>query len=186
MVWACAKISAPKATRLCSFVLLQLSGDKVKLRPLRADEFTPLYEARKESSADVESINVERLRARVAHSGDWFEGHLDLAIEAHGDLVGTIDARAPRGFAPHGVCELGIELFGDERGKGVGTEAVRLVTDWLLGNGYPRVQASTDLRNGPMRRVLEKLGFEQEGVMRRFMPDGDARVDYALYAITRP
>jgi RimJ/RimL family protein N-acetyltransferase len=166
--------------------LLQLSGDRVTLRPLRADEFSRLYEARKRSSAAGESIDADALRARCAHSGGWFEGHLDLAIEAHGDLVGTIGARAAKGFSPSGVCELGIELFGEERGQGVGTEAVRLATDWLLENGYPRVQASTDLRNRPMRRVLEKLGFEQEGVMRAFMPEGEARVDYVLYALTRP
>jgi RimJ/RimL family protein N-acetyltransferase len=37
-----------------------------------------------------------------------------------------------------------------------------------------------------MRRVFEKLGFEQEGILRRFMPDGDTRADYVLYAVTRP
>jgi len=47
------------------------------------------------------------------------------------------------------------------------------------------VQATTDVRNAPMRRVLEKLGFEEEGVLRAFMPDGDDRADYVLYAITR-
>ena len=80
------------------------------------------------------------------------------------------------------MCELGIELFDGVRGKGVGTEAVRLITEWLLENEYPRVQATTDVRNAPMRRVLDKLGFEEEGVLRAFMPDGDGR---ALYAITR-
>jgi RimJ/RimL family protein N-acetyltransferase len=36
-----------------------------------------------------------------------------------------------------------------------------------------------------MRRVLEKLGFTFEGIMRAFMPAGDHREDFALYAITR-
>jgi RimJ/RimL family protein N-acetyltransferase len=128
---------------------------------------------------------LDALRERIADSGEWFEGRLDLAIEWGGRLVGTISARATAGFTPPGVCELGIELFDEVRGKGVGTEAVRLVTEWLLENDYPRVQATTDVRNAPMRRVLEKLGFEEEGVLRAFMPDGDRRADYVLYAITR-
>ena len=100
-------------------------------------------------------------------------------------VVGTISARATVGFTPPGVCELGIELFDEARGKGAGTEAVRLITEWLLENDYRRVQATTDLRNAPMRRVLEKLGFEEEGVLRAFMPEGDGRADYVLYATTR-
>jgi RimJ/RimL family protein N-acetyltransferase len=36
-----------------------------------------------------------------------------------------------------------------------------------------------------MRRVLEKLGFTFEGVMRGFMPVGAGREDFALYGVTR-
>jgi hypothetical protein len=35
-----------------------------------------------------------------------------------------------------------------------------------------------------MRRALERAGFDFEGVMRAFMPEGDGRADYALYART--
>jgi RimJ/RimL family protein N-acetyltransferase len=164
--------------------MLQLSGTRVMLRPFREDELDRLYEARQRSTTTVGSIDAEKLRERIAHSGEWFEGRLDFAIDVGGRLVGTIDARAPLHCYPRGVCELGIELFDDERGKGLGSEAVELVTEWLLRNGYPRVQASTDVRNSAMRRVLEKLGYEQEGVLRAFMPDGDRRADYVLYAIT--
>jgi RimJ/RimL family protein N-acetyltransferase len=36
-----------------------------------------------------------------------------------------------------------------------------------------------------MRRVLEKLGFTFEGVMRGFMPVGAGREDFALYGVTK-
>jgi RimJ/RimL family protein N-acetyltransferase len=161
-----------------------LHGGAVILRAIRTQEFDRLYEARVQSATGPGPADSELFRERMAHSGEWFEGRLDLAIEADGRLVGTIQARAAS-FSPPGVCELGIELFDDVRGRGVGTEAVRLIAEWLLENDYPRVQATTDVRNAPMRRVLEKLGFEQEGVLRAYMPDGDGRADYVLYAITR-
>jgi RimJ/RimL family protein N-acetyltransferase len=157
----------------------------VILRAIRTQEFERLYEARVQSATWRGPVDANALRERTAHSGEWFQGRLDLAIESEGRLVGTIDARATAGFSPPGVCELGIELFDEMRGKGVGTEAVGLITEWLLENDYPRVQATTDVRNAPMRRVLEKLGFEEEGVLRAFMPDADGRADYVLYAITR-
>ena len=55
---------------------------------------------------------------------------------------------------------------------------------YLLANGYPRVQASTDVDNVAMRRALERAGYAFEGVQRAFMPEADRRVDYALYALT--
>ena len=162
-----------------------LHGSRVMLRAIRTQEFDRLYEARVHSAAWRGTVDSDAWRERMAHSGEWFEGRLDLAIESDGRLVGMISARAMAGFSPPGVCELGIELFDEVRGKGVGTEAVQLITGWLLENDYPRVQATTDVRNAPMRRVLEKLRFEEEGVLRAFMPDGDGRADYVLYAITR-
>jgi RimJ/RimL family protein N-acetyltransferase len=165
--------------------VLLLHGARVTLRPVRPDEFDRAIEERVASSTSVGPVDVDAQRQRLEHSGEWFEGRLDLAIESEGRFVGTIQARAPLRFMPPGVCELGIELFDGERGRGVGSEAVQIFTDWLLQNGYPRVQATTDVRNAPMRRVFEKLGFVEEGVLRAFMPDGDGRADYVLYAATR-
>ena len=48
------------------------------------------------------------------------------------------------------------------------------------------MQASTAVSNAPMRRVLEALGWELEGILRAYGPsEGGGREDYALYAITR-
>ena len=60
-----------------------------------------------------------------------------------------------------------------------------LLTGWLFEQqGAARVQAGTAVGNLAMRRVLERLSFTCEGVMRAFMPEGSGRTDYALYAVT--
>ena len=62
-----------------------------------------------------------------------------------------------------------------------------LLTRWLFEQaGAARVQAGTAVANAGMRRVLERLGFACEGVMRAFEPQGPggARNDFALYAMT--
>jgi len=164
---------------------LLLRGETVVVRALRLDELDRLHEERLRSDTTVGSADREALRERVEHSGEWFDGRLDLGIEVDGRLVGVLDIRAPGRFVPPGVCELGIELFPGERGRGTGTDAVRVIGDWLLDHGYSRVQASTDVRNAAMRRVFENLGWQLEGTMRAFMPDGGGRADYALYAVTR-
>jgi RimJ/RimL family protein N-acetyltransferase len=74
-----------------------------------------------------------------------------------------------------------------DQGKGYGREAVELLTTWLFEQGRAeRVQAGTAVDNDPMRKVLERLGFRFEGIMRAFgpMPDG-TRIDGAMYALIK-
>jgi ribosomal-protein-serine acetyltransferase len=133
----------------------------------------------------VSTPNRDVLERRVEHSGEWFEGRLDLAIEADGQMAGSIGARQPPHSLPPGVCEIGIELHAAARGLGLGGEAIELFADWLLANGFDRVQASTDVTNQRMRRTFERLGWEHEGTLRAFMPANGGRADYAMYAVTR-
>src|SRR5207249_9409298 len=129
----------------------------------------------------------EELRRRAAAAGLLSDGRIDLVIEAGGRLVGEIDARHPRWALPPGVWEIGITVFArDDRGHGYGREAVRLMCERLFGEeDAHRVSLTTDIENGAMRAVAERLGFRMEGVLRSFMPTGDGRRDYAMYAVTR-
>jgi RimJ/RimL family protein N-acetyltransferase len=161
----------------------------VLLRPVRSDELD-VVEAQHEGVVDAPRSDPgarERFRRRLAHSGHFFEGRLDLGIEVDGELVGAVDARRPEAALPPGVYELGITLFApSRRGRGYGTEAVRLLTSHLFSaGGAERVQGSTDVANAAMRRVFERLGFAEEGVMRGFMPAPGGRADYVLYGVTR-
>jgi RimJ/RimL family protein N-acetyltransferase len=159
-----------------------VQGPRVLLRAFRPEEFEEVWAERLRSATALGAPDRERLQLRHERSGDWHDGHLDLAVEAGGELVGAIDVRSSRQVMPPGVCEFGIELWEDRRGSGIGTETVGVLTQWLHEQGFPRVQAGTHVANRPMRRVLEKLGFQHEGDMRGFAPDGDGRADYALYA----
>jgi RimJ/RimL family protein N-acetyltransferase len=164
---------------------MELKGERVTLRPIRDDEVDELYRQRLASEHLHQTPDKELLRRRIEHSGAWFEGRIDVGIEAEGRLAGSLDARSSDRVYPPGVCEIGIELTADMRGAGLGGEAIELFADWLLDNGFERVQASTEVTNRPMRRVFEKLGWEHEGTLRHFMPSRDGRADYALYAITQ-
>jgi len=130
---------------------------------------------------------AERVRERVKRSGSFTEGVIILAIESDGRLVGEVQARQPINGLPHGVFELGIEVFehGD-RGRGLGADAVVAISRHLFDDeGAHRVQLTTDVENAPMRRVAERLGFTFEGVLRSFMPEADGPHDYAMYGFTR-
>jgi RimJ/RimL family protein N-acetyltransferase len=67
--------------------------------------------------------------------------------------------------------ELGFWTAPDARGRGLTTEAARLVVDWALdpeGLGLQRVQWQAYVGNWASRRVAWKLGFRFEGTLRRY------------------
>jgi RimJ/RimL family protein N-acetyltransferase len=165
-----------------------LVSDRVQLRAFRQQELDEVIAGRAVTPGMVgPEPERDSLIDRLAGSGRWNENRLDLAIESEGALVGEMDARRGRGTFPPGVVEIGIGLYhASVRGRGVGTEAVTLLTRHLLEQERAeRVQASTAVTNQAMRRCLEKAGFVYEGTMRDFMPGDGGRVDYRLYAVTR-
>jgi RimJ/RimL family protein N-acetyltransferase len=165
-----------------------LGSGLIQLRAFRQQELDEVIAGRAITPGMV-GPEPERnsLLDRLACSGRWNENRLDLAIEASGVLVGEMDARRGRGTYPPGVVEIGIGIYhASIRGRGVGTEAVTLLTRHLLKQEEAeRVQASTAVSNLAMRRCLEKAGYVYEGTMREFMPGDGGRVDYRLYAVTR-
>jgi RimJ/RimL family protein N-acetyltransferase len=162
----------------------------VVVRPFRREEFAPVWAARARRGGPRDN-NARRRFRRIFDrwcSGELADGFLQLAVDVDGRLVGDVQARHPKHIAPPGVYEIGIELYdSDDRGKGYGRVAVAQLSDLLFRDHRAgRVQASTSLGNVAMRRVLEGLGFTEEGVLRGFWPGADgSREDYVLYALTR-
>jgi RimJ/RimL family protein N-acetyltransferase len=169
---------------------LVLRGETVVLRPLREEEFAIVRAAFDDPAYGgfpPDEKTDDRVRARIARSGRDVDGFLDLGIEVDGRLVGDVGARHPFGATPPGVVELGITIFASaDRGRGIGREAVGLLTEHLFAEGAERVQATTDVGNAAMRGVFRRLGFAEEGVLRAFLPDdAGGRLDAVMCAVTR-
>jgi [ribosomal protein S5]-alanine N-acetyltransferase len=84
------------------------------------------------------------------------------------------------------LLEIGYSFLPNERGKGYCTEAATMMVDYLfLSKDVGRIQAQTDERNVASQRVLEKVGFKKEGVLRRsIFIRGEWRDGY-IYSILR-
>ncbi|KAG7573310.1 Acyl-CoA N-acyltransferase [Arabidopsis suecica] len=67
--------------------------------------------------------------------------------------------------------EIGYVLGSKYWGKGIATEAVRLVAAEIFKENpeMERLEALVDVDNVGSQKVLEKVGFVREGVMRKFM-----------------
>jgi len=163
----------------------------VSLRPLVASDLDAMWAARTSSDApwaDTSDGARRKLRERIDRSGRFSFGELLLAIVADGALVGEIQGRQPEMGLPHGVFEIGIEVFDPgTRGNGVGRSALAQFVSLLFDEeGAHRIQLTTDVENVAMQRVAEHVGFALEGTLRGFMPmkEGSPR-DYLIYGLTR-
>lgn len=77
-------------------------------------------------------------------------------------LLGALSLRA-HGDDP-ASAELGLWTIADERGRGIGGRAVRLVCDWALAElPFERIVGRTDPDNVASQRVMERLSFEPVG-----------------------
>ena len=116
----------------------------------------------------------------------WYDS---LRSEEKWFIVETRDGRkigqifhAPRG--PHFL--IGYRLLPEERNRGYGTEAIQLIVDYLfLSQPTGRIQAETNPRNIASQRVLEKAGFQREGLVRRSVFIRGKWEDGVLYSILR-
>ena len=88
----------------------------------------------------------------------WFQYAVDLDGVLIGDLGLNLDENLMQ-------AELGFTLASAYQGRGYATEAVRgLLDDVFIERKLHRVSAECDARNTASARLLERIGFKQEGL----------------------
>jgi len=101
-----------------------------------------------------------------------------------GVVVGMIEIRVDEFKA-----DVGYVISRENWGQGIATEALRSLVDWALSDdSIYRVWALCDVENPASARVLEKVGMQREGMLRRQMihPNvSDAPRDCYCYAVVK-
>lgn len=109
---------------------------------------------------------------------------LPFAVFYRGRLAGQLTVA---GITWGSMCSGHIGYWVDEAvaGRGVTPTAVALAVDHCFQTvGLHRIEICIRPENGPSRRVVEKLGFREEGLRPRYLHiDGDWR-DHLVYALT--
>jgi ribosomal-protein-alanine N-acetyltransferase len=84
----------------------------------------------------------------------------------------------------HRHAEIGYALRSDHWGQGLAHEAVNLMLDWAFRRfDLQRVEADIDPRNEGSRRLLLRLGFASEGVLRQRFFVGDVVTDSEMFGL---
>ena len=170
-----------------------LKGARVRLRPLRiddADDFFALHSdpsvmrywshppwtQREQAIARIEQLDRDRATAEF-YTWATTIGGVDR-------LVGTVSLFAINRAQFRG--EVGYALTVDHWGHGYATEGLRLAIEFAFASiGLTRLEADVDPRNVPSCRVVERAGFQREGLLRQRWHVAGEITDSAMYGLLR-
>jgi RimJ/RimL family protein N-acetyltransferase len=168
-----------------------LVGKKIVLRTLRQADLDILVDL----LADVREMgdywqphlaSEIRWKGKLSETGWWEEDHGGLLITDYEDnVLGHVLFFKPLVYG--NAYELGYRIYQRENwGKGYMTEAVSLITAWLFETKpVDRIQATAIVGNEGSQAVLQKCGFQFEGVMRKAIFHQGRNQDIELYSLLR-
>ena len=141
-----------------------LVRDPVALR------FTPLPDPVPDDQAATMLAAYEADETRIAYA----------AVDATGRFAGLgVVVRLDRTAQE---CELGYLVPAEQRGRGVATEVLRLLTDLAFRDlGMVRVQLRINADNAASERAAERNGYVREGLLRSTYLKPGVRVDTAIW-----
>lgn len=177
---------------------LRVAGGMVRLRPARMRDGAHWSRIRLaehgnlepwEPSAELDWAQRHSISAWPAmHSGLRAEARKGRMLPYVIELDGRFRGQLTIGNVTHGALRsawIGYWVSAEVTGGGVATGALALGLDHCFGPvGLHRVEATVRPENAASRRVLAKVGFREEGLLKRYLKvDGDWR-DHLLVALT--
>ena len=169
----------------------------VMLRRATADDAPLIYDWRREPAVNqfqpLRDLSLEEVRRslgeRARHRlGPELDGEVQWVVEVGGAPAGWITLRIV--YRAHDVGELGYSLSTSFQRRGYMSAALKLVLPLAFhpttGADLWRLEASAAVNNVGSRTVLERAGFQFEGVARASAVIGGRRVNHARYALLRP
>jgi RimJ/RimL family protein N-acetyltransferase len=169
-----------------------LIAERLALRPLRTSDADDLYAVHSDPRVmrywshppwtRREQAN-ERI-AQLAQDRERSESYTWAIVLADDRLVGTVSLFALN-RAQH-RAEIGYALASREWSRGYATEAAHLAIAHAFGTiGLARLEADIDPRNEPSCRLVERIGFRREGLLRQRWHVAGEITDSAIYGLLR-
>lgn len=156
-------------------------GDLLPLHAMLSDPATTWYlpDMRKEHLAETEAYLRSVMRDDEANTRLRY--NLMIVEKASGEAAGSVGLHVIDGgeFGAH--YGLGYFVRRDLWNRGYATEAVGAALDFIFSADACRVSASCLAENLGSRRVLEKCGFTQEGLLKRHTWHDGTWKDCAVY-----
>lgn len=172
-----------------------LHDGEVVLRPLRVRDSSAWREVRAANSAWLrpwEATNPDGAAPVRTFAGLVWElsrqgrsgTAMPFALEVDGAFAGQVTVGGITWGAMRSA-HVGYWIDGRQAGRGIVPRAVALVVDHCLRVGLHRVEVNIRPENAASLRVVEKLGFRDEGLRAGFLHIDGAWRDHRTFALTR-
>jgi RimJ/RimL family protein N-acetyltransferase len=170
---------------------MELTGTTFALRPWQAHDAEALQ--RQADNFNIARFLYDRFPHpyTIADAEEFVVRHLNrnpltnFVISVNGQLAGVIEFKTGEDIHRK-TATMGYWLGEDYWGNGIMTEAVNLVTKYAFENfDVIRVQSTVNGNNPASRRVLEKAGFIQEGIMRKAIVKYGEVMDEYLFGLIK-
>lgn len=134
----------------------------------------------------TKDVQVDLINKKIEKAKQDSEYNFGIFKIDNHELIGTIALyRVMRG--PAQSAWVGYSLSKDHNGKGYTTEAVKLIVDYAFNTLLlHRIEAGVMPRNIGSIRVLEKAGFQKEGISSKNVKINGVWEDHQLLAIINP
>lgn len=164
----------------------------LRLVPVRSDHAQLWWQWRQEPITrrfnPLRDLTIDELSSRLAVTGSDLRDRSRLEyrwmVQAGDELIGTVSLVNCSWSLGHG--EITYMLAEAWHGRGLGTAAVGLFVDKLFAETtLVRLIASISAGHVASCRLVEKLGFVQEGILRQHHILHGQRVDQLVYGLLR-
>ncbi len=110
--------------------------------------------------------------------------HWAIVLKEIGEVVGSISV--VMSVEESKRAELGWVLDDEYWGRGIMPEAAARVLEYLFSVGYERIQATHNVLNDKSGRVMEKIGMQCEGTLKKYGVNNKGEsVDCKMWAIVK-
>ena len=175
---------------------VRLETDSLVLREHKPDDLAPLHAILSDPAATWNIPEMYKpdiweteayLRSVMRDAGLTNRMRYNLIVEekATGELAGSVGLHVIDGAECGAHYGLGYFIRPDLWNRGYATEAARAALDFIFGGNACRVSASCLAENIGSRRVAQKCGMTQEGLLKAHTWHDGRWKDCAVYAILR-
>jgi RimJ/RimL family protein N-acetyltransferase len=163
-----------------------LESARLRLRPGVAADAEALHPAFADHElmrwwSNAPHASIEQTRADLAQQAPEWRRWI-ITMKDDDTAIGFVATGEKR---QGNVSEIGYLLRREYWGTGIAAEAVTRLIDQLFAEGQRRLFADTDPDNTASRRLLERLGFRLEGVLRGEWETHIGIRDTTLYGLLR-
>jgi RimJ/RimL family protein N-acetyltransferase len=131
------------------------------------------------------ATTVDDVRAEIARTLTGLANapiRFVLMPEGSEAIVGTVGFHTIS--VDFGTAEVAYDIAPSHWGRGIAAAACRSACLWGFETyGWHRIQATTVLSNLASQRVLDKVGFKREGLLRNFRLVRGQPADYWMYSL---